>query len=294
LANIASFDRAIALDPGYALAYAGRAAAVGNFVLFNAKPGDRARLRDLARDAAERAVALAPQLGGTHVVLAQIRAFLLLDNAGAAPEFERALALEPGSAGVQSAFAAFSSLLGRNEPAIAAARRAVLLNPLDVGVHINLGQCLLAAHQFEEALAALQDAKALNPDSHNVQQLITEALLASGKTQQARQQCELPSTRLDEDFRHHCLAMAYHTLGRQADADRELEELRALNGDASAYGYAEIYAQWGDKVRSLQWLSTAERLRVPSLMQLRADWQLDPIRDEPQYKTIEARVNFPP
>jgi TolB-like protein len=294
LANIASFDRAIALDPGYALAYAGRAAAVGNFVLFNAKPGDRARLRDLARDAAERAVALAPQLGGTHVVLAQIRAFLLLDNAGAAPEFERALALEPGSAGVQSAFAAFSSLLGRNEPAIAAARRAVLLNPLDVGVHINLGQCLLAAHQFEEALAALQDAKALNPDSHNVQQLITEALLASGKTQQARQQCELPSTRLDEDFRHHCLAMAYHTLGRQADADRELEELRALNGDASAYGYAEIYAQWGDKVRSLQWLSTAERLRVPSLMQLRADWQLDPIRDEPQYKAIEARVNFPP
>jgi TolB-like protein/tetratricopeptide (TPR) repeat protein len=294
LANIAAFDQAIALDPGYALAYAGRAAAVANFAIFNAKPAEQGSLRDQARAAAERAVALAPQLGGTRVVLGQLRAFLLLDYAGAAPEFARALALEPGSAGVQSAFAAFSSLLGRNELAIAAARRAVVLNPLDVGVHINLGQCLLAAHQYAQALAALQDAKALNPSSHYVRHSITEVLLASGQTQQALQQCESPATGLDEDFRHHCLAVAYHALGRRADADRELERLRTLNGDASAYGYAQIYAQWGDKVRSFQWLTTAERLRAPGLMQLKSDWQLDPIRDEPEFKAIAARLNFPP
>jgi serine/threonine-protein kinase len=294
LANIAAFDQAIALDPGYALAYAGRAAAVANFVIFNAKPAEQGRLRDQARAAAERAVALAPHLGGTRVVLGQLRAFLFLDYAGAAPEFARALALEPGSAGVQSAFAAFSSLLGRNELAITAARRAVVLNPLDVGVHINLGQCLLAAHQYAQALAALQDAKALNPNSHYVQHSITEVLLASGQTQQALQRCESPSTGLEEDFRHHCLAVVYHALGRRADADRELERLRTLNGDASAYGYAQIYAQWGDTVRSLQWLTTAERLHAPGLMQLRADWQLGPIRSEPQFKAIEARMNFPP
>jgi hypothetical protein len=50
----------------------------------------------------------------------------------------------------------------------------------------------------------------------------------------------------------------------------------------------------GDKAISLQWLGTAERLHAPGLMLLRTDWQLDPTRDQPQFKEIEARVNFPP
>jgi len=294
MANIVAFDEAIKLDPGYALAYAGRAAAVANFAIFNAKPGEREGLREQARAAAERAVALAPELGETHISLAQILAFLLLDYAGAAPEFERALALKPGSAQVQSAFAGFSSLLGHHEPAVAAARRAVLLNPLDVGVHTMLGQCLLEAHRYKEALGALEDAKALSPGSHHVQTLITEALLASGRVQQAQQLCESRTTPIDEDFRHHCLALAYHALGRQQDASKELERLRTLNGDASAYGFAEIYAQWGDKAKSLQWLSTAEKQRAPGLQLLRVDWQLDPIRDEPAFKSIEARTIVAP
>jgi TolB-like protein/Tfp pilus assembly protein PilF len=294
IANIVAFDEAIKLDPGYALAYAGRASAVGNFAIFNAKPGERADLREQARAAAERAVALAPDIGETHIVLAQIRALLLLDYAGAAPEFERALALKPGSAQVQSAFAAFSSLLGQHEPAVEAARRAVLLNPLDVGVHIMLGQCLLEARRYKEALGVLEGAKSLSPGSHYVQSLITEALLASGRVQQAQQLCESRTTPIDEDFRHHCLALAYHALGRQADASEELERLRTLNGDASAYGFAEIYAQWGDKSKSLQWLGTAEQLRAPSLQLLRVDWQLDPIRNEPVFKSIEARTIVAP
>jgi tetratricopeptide (TPR) repeat protein len=267
---------------------------VANFAIFNAKPGEQEGLREQARAAAERAVALAPELGETHIALAQIRAFLLLDYAGAAPEFERALALKPGSAQVQSSFAGFSSLLGHHEPAVEAARRAVLLNPLDVGVHTMLGQCLFEARRYKEALEVLDDAKALSPGSHHVQNIITEALLAAGRVKQAQQLCESRTTPIDEDFRHHCLALAYHALGRQADASQELERLVTLNGDASAYGFAQIYAQWGDKAKSLQWLGTAERLRAPSLMMLRVDWQLDPIRDEPTFKSIEARTIVAP
>ena len=293
-ATVAAFDQAIALDPSYALAYSGRAAAVANLAAFNAKPGERARLREQAREAAERGVTLAPELGKPHLVLAQIRANFFWDYAGAARELNRAIALEPGSASVQSAFASIYSLLGRSEAAIEAAHRAVLLDSQDVAARILLGQCFLEAHRFDEALAALQDAKAFNPGSHHVQQLITLALLASGHTQQARQQCESPSTALDEDFRHHCLALAYHKLGSKADADRELAQLKALNGDDSAYGYAQIYAQRGDNVKALQWLSKAERLRLPSMELVRVDWQLDPIRDEPQFKLIEARTIVQP
>jgi hypothetical protein len=50
----------------------------------------------------------------------------------------------------------------------------------------------------------------------------------------------------------------------------------------------------GDKAIFLRRLGTAERLHAPDLMLLRTDWQLEPTRDQPQFKAIEARVNFPP
>jgi TolB-like protein len=291
-ANIAAFDRAIALDPGFALAYAGRAAAVGNFAIFHAKPSERAQYRQQALEAAEHAVALAPELGRAHLALAQLRAFLLLDYAGAAPEFDRALALDPGNAQAQSAFAGFSSLVGHFDPAIKAARRALILDPQDAAVHITAAQCFLEARDYGEALAALRDAETLNPGSRTVQTLTIETLLASGQTETSRQLCELPATPIDEDYRHHCLALAYRSLGRQADAEREFEQLMAIGG--SAYGYAEIYAQWGNKAKALQWLAKAEQLRDPGLQSLKVNWYFDPIRSEPQFKAIQARINFPP
>jgi hypothetical protein len=36
--------------------------------------------------------------------------------------------------------------------------------------------------------------------------------------------------------------------------------LSAAAGDAEAYGYAEIYAQWGNPAMALEWLETAKRL----------------------------------
>jgi TolB-like protein/cytochrome c-type biogenesis protein CcmH/NrfG len=291
---IAAFDQAIALDPRYALAYGGRAAALGDFAIFNAKPAEQTTLRAQALQAAQRAVELAPELGETHLVLAEIRAFLLLDYAGAAPEFDRALALAPGSAQVQRAYAGYAADLGHFEPAVQAARRSLSLDPQDVNAHTTLGMALYLARRYDEALVALQHARALNPDSHYIQYAVTLSLLASGQTPQARAQCESSSIPMDEDFRHHCLALVYHRLGRQADAERELQQLKALDGDASAYGYASIYAQWGDKNQSLQWLATAQRLHSPSLQALRVDWQLDPIRGEPQFRQIESQMNMPP
>jgi TolB-like protein len=293
-AALAAFDQAIALDPNYALAQCGRSNALGNIATFNAKPGDRAALRERAREAAERAVVLAPQLGEPHLTLAETLAFSLLDYTDAAPEFERALALAPGSARVQIGFAGFSVQLGHFERALAAARRGVSLDPQNVWAHISLGQVLYLSRHYGEALVALQHAKALDPGSHFIASITRTVLLVSGQVEQVRQQCESPATPLKEDSRHACLARAYHFLGRQADAERELEKWKALAGDGDAFDYAELYAQWGNAATALQWLTKAERLRDPAFQGLRVDPQLDPIRNEPQFKAIETRMNFPP
>ena len=90
-----------------------------------------------------------------------------------------------------------------------------------------------------------------------------------------------------------CLALAYHKLGRQADAEAALARFKALQGDAAAYGYATIYAQWGDTREALRWLETALRLRDPQLASLKTDPLLDPLRKEPRFQAIERELKFP-
>jgi TolB-like protein/Tfp pilus assembly protein PilF len=293
-AALASIDQAIALDHDYALAYVGRTRALTNILIFMTKPDERAALRLQILQSAERAVALAPEMGEAHMALAATRAYCQLDFTRAAPEYVRALVLAPGSAWVQRMFAAFSSELGHHEMALKAARRAVSLDPQSVNAHITLGHVFARRRHYDEAVAAYQHAFVLSLGSHPIEADISDALLASGQAEQARQLCELPATPLDDDERDKCLALAYHALGRQADADRRLEQLTALDGDRWAFEIAEIYAQWGKTALALHWLTKAQQLGDPSFQILKVDWALDPIRNEPQFKAIEAWMNFPP
>jgi serine/threonine-protein kinase len=291
---LAAFDKAIALDPNFAKAYADRAWALHGIAISVHDSQERAALREQALTAAQHAVALAPDLGETHAALAAMRSYEFFDYAGAAPEFERALALSPGNANVQWAFAWYAADLGHFDQAISAARRAVSLDPENATPHGALGFVLSYARRYPEALAAYQDLKVLRPESLGVEGAIAQTLLASGQVEQARQVCESPSTKMDESDRHHCLALTYHFLRRQTDAQRELAKYQALEGDSAAYSYAGIYSQWGDVANALQWLTKAEERRDPLLWLLRIDWQLDPIRNEAGFKAIVARMNFPP
>ena len=87
--------------------------------------------------------------------------------------------------------------------------------------------------------------------------------------------------------------MVYDKLGRHADAEGELVKLKATQGDAAAYQYATIYAQWGNRAMALEWLETALRLRDPGLEFLKTDPLMDPLRQEPRFQAIERELKFP-
>ena len=87
--------------------------------------------------------------------------------------------------------------------------------------------------------------------------------------------------------------MTYDKLGRHADAEAAVVKVEASLGDAAAYQYAEIYAQWGDAPRALEWLETALRVRDPGLAALKLDSLLDPLRKEPRFQAIERALKFP-
>ncbi len=87
--------------------------------------------------------------------------------------------------------------------------------------------------------------------------------------------------------------MAYDKIGRHADADAQLRKLQAARGDNVTYEYAEIYAQWGNTPKALEWLETTLRLQNSDLEQLKVDGLLDPLRKEPRFQAIERELKFP-
>jgi TolB-like protein/Tfp pilus assembly protein PilF len=308
---VEAVDKAIALDPEYASAYALRAPALAT-LSYEPKLERAKALREQAIASAERAVALAPDLGDAHVALGYVRSLLLQDFNGAGVEFDRALALAPGSADVQRYAAGYLADMVHFEPAFVATRRALILDPQDYRSYFQQAVILYYARRYGEAIAAMRHAQALQPGSTDVGRQLIEFLFVSGQVEQARQLLETPTRTIDEHGvveiqstvyqtlriaerdRVQILSMVYHTLGRQADAQNELDEYKKIVGDDRPYRTATVYAQWGNASAAMQWLERAVQAHDIYLSHLKVDALLDPIRNEPQFKALVARLNFPP
>jgi TolB-like protein len=288
----AGYQEAVRLDPNFALAYAGWSLALGGYAGNFAHGPEVGDFYRQAEAPALKAVALAPELAEGHLALAFVRVNSL-DFAGASEEYQRAMTLAPGNARVLRDYAGFAVSMGRTDAGIAAARRAAALDPLNVNSHSHLSGVLLFARRYDEALAAYQDGLSLRPKNGPWWAAIGGQMVyyALGDFEKMRAVCEGVGEAV-KDFQD-CLALAYHKLGRQADAETALARVKALEGNAGAYGYAEIYAQWGNTREALTWLEMALRLRDPKLIILKTDPLLDPLRKEPRFQAIERALKFP-
>jgi tetratricopeptide (TPR) repeat protein len=111
-----------------------------------------------------------------------------------------------------------------------------------------------------------------------------------GDLENARASCEMKP---DYWYSQQCLAVIYEKLKRHSDAEEALSKLKAL-GDGAAYQFTAIYAQWGNKLKALDWLETARRLRDPGLSSLKTDPLMDPLRAEPRFqKVMRKKLKFP-
>jgi hypothetical protein len=88
--------------------------------------------------------------------------------------------------------------------------------------------------------------------------------------------------------------LSYHGLGREDDARRKFLEYLDLHHNKWSVDLAGLYAQLGDKLEALQTLAQAQETLSPDIQRIRVAWELDPIRNEPQFKAIEERLNLPP
>jgi len=290
LAAADAYTEAIRLDPGYTTALVERSFLLNEYA---ANWATGSAVNDgfaKAGDDARRAVALAPDLGEAHLALAYYYTGTL-DFARADEEYTRARSLAPGNAGVLSQSGVFVTQMGRIEAGLADLLHAVQLDPLSFDPQGGYAYALYLARRYEAALTAYGRAITNDPNEKTLQSTRGLVYYALGDFEHARSSCQNDSDDVDALV---CLAVTYEKLGRRADAQSTLKKFMRLRGDADAFAYTEIYAQWGDKHSAFQWLEKAVRLRDSGLILVKTDPLLDPLRKEPRFQAIERELKFPP
>src|SRR5215831_4030315 len=287
---IAAYTEAIRLDPQYALAFASRSVAYSGYASKYATGAAVREAFDKSEADARRALTLAPELAEGHLAMGRFLDSGPLDFAQAAKAYEQALALASGNAAIVRASGNFALLMGNIEAGLAAIHRAIELDPLNPRSHVLLGYGLYIARRYQESTAAFAEAISLDPEHTQAHAFKGLAEYGLGNLQNARSSCE---SKRDYWLSQWCLAVVYHKLGRDRDAQSELAKLKAANGDDAALQYAEVYAQWGERAKALDWLDTAMRLRDPGLEFLKTDPLMDPLRTEPRFQAIVRQLKFP-
>jgi TolB-like protein/Flp pilus assembly protein TadD len=289
--SVAAFLEAIRIDPQFAKAYVG-AANMQNVYANNFTTGgdDERSWFKQARTNAEKAVALAPELGEAHAAVAEVLSRGSLDFAHAESEYERALQLSPSDVDVLLQSGVYFVTKGRAEAGIGNIRKAIALDQLNPGAYTRLALALQYAHRYREAIEASNRALQLNPnDDGSNKNLRGWAQLLSGELDASRQSCDTtPRTWIG----HLCMAILYDKFHQHHDAEAELAAMKAELGDSASYQYAEIYAQWGDIPQALNWLEIAYRLPDPGIGTLETDELINPLRKEPRFQAIERKLNF--
>jgi serine/threonine-protein kinase len=177
--------KAVALDPGYSLAWAGVADALTVLAYSGAAPGSQSKSEAIA--AATRAIELNPASATAHTALAC--ATLLYENnrATAKREFERALELSPSYGMGRCWYANFYLNWARGdfEHGIAEARRALDNDPLSAYVTMTLGVSLFTAGRLDEAIERCRRAIQLDPDSFVAHWALGVSLGMTGRFEEA-------------------------------------------------------------------------------------------------------------
>jgi serine/threonine-protein kinase len=287
---VAAYRQAIALDPGYAAAHAGLAAAEAYAADFADTADGTAAGKQRAQAAAERAIALSPDLADGYAVRGFLRSSITWDWAGAQADFDKALTLDPGNSATQRRYGNLLWYLDRRPEAIVATRKAIELDPLSSGAWGNLGALLIANGQLPEARVALNRAIAINPESNLGNYHLGAVELLEGHAQEALTQF----LRAGEPFSQFGRAIAEHTLGHAQEAQQALEELIAKYANGAAYQIADVFGWRGETDKTFEWLERAYAQHDGGIATIKADPLLKSVRGDPRLAAMVKKVGLPP
>jgi serine/threonine protein kinase/TPR repeat protein len=302
--SIDYFNRAVALDPNYALAYTGIADAYANLSMgFNFAPVRPELGLPKGKESALRALAIDDTLSEAHVSLGVVKERWDWDFAAAEREYKRAIELNPDYAEAHHRYSVFLSAMGRFDEAIAEIERARQLDPLSLVIAVDSARPFTLSGRYDHAVEILRKVLDMDPNFQRAHHLLAVNYSYVGRHEEAIAEIQKAYELVGGQFRedgtkriNDTLAVIFARAGRKSDALKilvEMDEPEQQRRYLYSYTRAAVYAELGDKEQALKWLEKAYGDRSPGMAELKVAHIFDKIRDNPRFADLIRRVGLP-
>ena len=293
---IKCLERAVELDPSYALAYASLSDAYsylawGGFLSL-------AEVLPRAEKAATKALELDPDLAEAHNSLAYTL-YLKLDWRGCEDEVRKALELNPNSAYGHVIYAMLLSATGRLDEAGVEAKRALELDPISRPANWVMYRVFYFNRQYDRSIEHLKKMREFDPDFSGIasglgfcylqKALYDEAIAEFQKT--------VDPSKGKADLAFSELACAYAKSGRREEAVRILNDYEEIskNQFIPAYAMVRIHLALGQKDEAIERLEKAYDEREYSSLDgdsLKVNPIYDDLQSDPRFIALLKKVGL--
>lgn len=303
------YQRAIQIDPKFALAYVGIAESnltllgITAFSSQEAIPKMRTRVAtlELAIAATTKALELDPSLAEAHNTLAEIKYQFEYDWTTAEKEFNLALKLNPNASFIHLAYGYYLMIAGRFDEAHREMEQAQMLDPSSTIINRSRGRLLYLKRQFDQAILHYQKIIELEPNVGSNHALLAQVYAQKGMYAEAanellksrsvgRQLSPEEVSRL-EGFRTAFIVSGWH--GFYQRITTEFEE-RAKTVYVAPAQIAMGYARQGKMEQALAWLEKGVEVRDPLIVQLKVDPTYDGLRANPRLAELIRTIGLQP
>ena len=278
------FSRAVKIDSGFALAWAYMSTAQ----LFDLSKGEQYNARALKID---------PNLADAHINAAIISwshgNFIQVEK-----DVRRALSIESENPRVLRNAGRNLSYLGFYQEGLELCKKAVELDPLQSFAHLSLTHAFALNGQFGEALDAWKREKEIS--NRNSVSTLAHLLVLNG---QAKEALPLVDKISDEKDRLFLMTVISFALNQKTKADEYFNKFRNKYSTANPQNVSEILVIYGQKEEALKTLEKVVKptvLNFPSVdkwfdsgLFIMASPYLIPLRDDPKFKEICKKLNYP-
>ena len=293
---IESLERAIEIDPAFALAYTALSEAWIQLGL-RAAVSQSMRPREVmprARAAAEKALALDDTLSEAHGTLGQVLFTYEWKRDAGLAELRRAIELNPNNQNAQHWLAMALGGLGYFDESLAQIQRALAIDPLAVMVNANVGFMLYRAGRVDEAVVKLRHTLAMEPTFVMTRYRLGLALEAQGDYIEAIEQFSAMQPSADDPLAFTAIARTRALMGETGEARRLLAELANIARTAyvPAATIADVYVALGEFDEAITWLERGIEERAIVSMWLRSERHWDPLRSHPRFPLLLKLVGW--